>query len=119
VPIDAKQIRQVLHNLIRNGAAAVGPGGGTVTVRSMVEEGCAVVRISDTGAGAPPEDLDRIFEPFYTTKAAGIGLGLAVTKAIVQDHGGRIEAQSSLGLGLTITVHLPIEVSRPGEAPGG
>jgi signal transduction histidine kinase len=66
------------------------------------------VSITDTGVGIPQENLDKLFEPLFTTKAKGIGLGLAVTKTLVEGHGGSIEVESEVGKGTTFTVRLPI-----------
>jgi signal transduction histidine kinase len=64
--------------------------------------------ISDTGMGIPPEQLERIFQPFFTTKAHGIGLGLAITKRLIEDHGGTIKAEGQFGYGTTVSIRLPI-----------
>ena len=66
------------------------------------------ISFADTGVGIPPEELPRVFEPLFTTKAKGIGLGLAVTKTLVEGHGGTIEVQSEVGKGSIFTVRLPI-----------
>jgi len=110
VPIDKQQLQQVMLNLIRNGAEAIDQESGTVTVRSAREAEHAVIRVSDTGPGMLPEVIGRVFEPFFTTKADGIGLGLAVTKMIVQDHGGRIEAANGPDSGTTFAIRLPLRV---------
>jgi signal transduction histidine kinase len=66
------------------------------------------VTITDTGQGIPPERLSRIFDPFYTTKEKGLGLGMAITHRIVEDHKGTIDVQSQVGLGSTFIIHLPL-----------
>ena len=63
--------------------------------------------ITDTGVGISPERLSRVFDPFYTTKEKGVGLGMAITHRIIEDHKGTIDVQSQVGLGTTFTVHLP------------
>jgi signal transduction histidine kinase len=68
------------------------------------------VVISDTGQGIPPDRLSRIFDPFYTTKEKGLGLGMAITHRIIEDHKGSIDVQSQVGLGTTFTIHLPVSV---------
>ena len=103
---DAAQLRQVLINLLRNALVAVGKGG---TVRVVVDEenNQARIRVWDSAGSIPPEDLTRIFEPFYTTSEAGTGLGLSTVHAIVQAHAGHIEVTSSPSEGTTFTVALP------------
>jgi signal transduction histidine kinase len=68
------------------------------------------VTITDTGQGIPADRLPRIFDPFFTTKEKGMGLGMAITHRIVEDHKGMIDVQSEVGLGTTFTVHLPMTV---------
>ena len=106
--MDASQMEQVLMNVILNAADAMGERG-TLTVRTWDEDAETCVEISDTGCGIPPEQIDAIFDPFYTTKppGQGTGLGLAVAHRIVSDHGGHIEVKSRPGLGTSLTVRLP------------
>ena len=68
------------------------------------------IHISDTGQGIPPDRLSRIFDPFYTTKEKGLGLGMAITHRIIEDHKGTIDVQSQVGLGTTFTIYLPASV---------
>lgn len=109
---DSERMAQVITNLLTNAIAHSGKGG-TVTVTTGVEDGCAYVAVADTGAGIPAEDLPRIFERFYRADPSrsgaksGTGLGLAIAKAIVEAHGGRIEASSTVGLGTTFRVSIP------------
>jgi len=85
------------------------PEGGQLVVKSEVPSPeWAAISFADTGAGIPKGDLKKLFEPLFTTKAKGIGLGLAVTKTIVEGHRGTIEVQSEVGKGSTFTVKLPI-----------
>jgi len=83
------------------------PDGGTLTIGTEMAEGQLRIRFADTGQGIPQENLERIFNPFFTTRQEGTGLGLAITHRIVQGHGGRIEVQSRLGEGTMFTVVLP------------
>jgi signal transduction histidine kinase/DNA-binding response OmpR family regulator len=101
------QLTQVLLNLIINAVEAM-PAGGTLTVASALRDSWLAVEVQDTGAGFTPDESARIFEPFYTTKADGTGLGLAVSYGIIQQHGGRIEVSSTPGQGARFTVLLPL-----------
>jgi two-component system sensor histidine kinase PilS (NtrC family) len=103
------QLNQVVWNLLRNAAEAM-PAGGTITVVTLVKEGSkrqAILMVRDTGVGIAQEDLDHIFEPFFSRKVGGTGLGLATTARIVEDHHGTIDVHSQRGKGTTFTVHLP------------
>jgi signal transduction histidine kinase len=96
-------------NLILNAVQAM-PEGGQLTVKSEVPSPeWVAVSVADTGVGVPEEHLDKLFEPLFTTKAKGVGLGLAVVKSLVDGHGGTIEVQSKVGKGSTFTVRLPIK----------
>ncbi|MGE5176532.1 MAG: two-component system sensor histidine kinase NtrB [Hyphomicrobiales bacterium] len=109
VPIDADQMQQVFLNLILNALQAT-PDGGTVTIRgrrATVPVGGVVVEIEDTGPGISAEHLPRIFEPFYTTRPKGTGLGLFVAHGIVQHHGGTLEVESEQGRGTRFRITLP------------
>lgn len=112
---DADQLRQVLWNLLQNAAAAAGGEGrhGRVRVRCAREGGGASLAVEDDGPGVPPEDLPHLFTPFFTRKASGTGLGLALVERIVDAHGGRVAVESAPGEGARFTVHLP---ARPASA---
>ncbi len=125
--VDPKQIEQVLGNLVINACQAMTepslkktaslvtmPGGGRLTISALLQAGSVIIRVEDTGVGIPPENLQKIFEPLFTTRASGIGLGLAVSKKLAEANGGRIEVQSESGKGTTFTVYLPINRSEPG-----
>ncbi len=102
---DAHQLRIVFGNLIRNAREAMPAGGSlTISVRHLGDE--VEVAVADTGVGIRREDLGKIMEPLYSTKARGIGLGLAIARAIVEKHNGRLEVVSELGQGTTFTVRL-------------
>lgn len=105
--VDSYQLKQVFGNLLRNSLQAM-PEGGRLIVKSesVAPEGVAI-KITDTGVGISGEDLERIYEPLFTSKAKGIGLGLAVVRTLVERHGGTIEVQSEVGKGSTFTVKLP------------
>jgi two-component system NtrC family sensor kinase len=104
------QLTQVCLNLIINAVEAM-PQGGTLTIGSAQRGDWLAIEVQDTGAGLTPAEATRIFEPFYTTKADGTGLGLAVSYGIIQQHGGRIEVSSTPGQGTTFTVLLPVQRS--------
>ncbi len=104
--VDPDRLRQVLWNLLTNAAQAM-PGGGGIRVVVATEGGSACVRVTDAGVGIPAEERPRIFDPFYTRRAGGTGLGLAVVDQIVRAHGGTVEVASLSGQGTTFTIHLP------------
>ncbi len=104
--LDVGQMQQVFLNLITNALQAMHGGGRLVIDTRQVDDEVAV-SIADTGLGISPEDQQHIFDPFYTTKATGTGLGLSVSLGIVQEHGGRITVESQEGGGSTFTVWLP------------
>ncbi len=116
---DPSQIEQVLLALIVNAADAM-PRGGNLWVESrLIEQGSRVALIvRDDGGGIPPEIMPKIFEPFVTTKDLnhGTGLGLAVSRGIVDRHSGKISIESEVGKGTTVTITLPVS-SRSGPAP--
>jgi PAS domain S-box-containing protein len=105
---DPGQLGQVFENIILNALQAM-PEGGQLIVKSEVPDpGWAAVSFVDTGVGIPQENLGKIFEPLFTSKPKGIGLGMAITKTYVEGHGGCIDVQSEVGKGSTFTVKLPI-----------
>ena len=104
---DREMLRQVLLNIIGNGYQAM-PDGGRLTVDAATVDGAVRLRITDTGVGMTAEAKERLFEPFFTTKPRGVGLGLAVTKRIVEAHHGTITATSEEGKGTEFTVLLPV-----------
>ncbi len=100
-------LQQVLIDLALNACNAM-PSGGTLTVSAgRPEPGWVAIRLQDTGHGIPAESLSRVFEPFFTTSANGVGLGLAVSYSIVRQHGGTIQVESQVGQGTTFTIRLP------------
>ncbi len=117
-PIDPMQIQQVLVNLIKNAMQAL-TKDGTLTLQTGEGADGVWVSVADTGGGIPQEQINRIFEPFYTTKKKGTGLGLMIVQRIVRAHGGRIEIESQVGRGTTFRIWLPLHERRPRllEAP--
>ena len=112
VPCDATQIQQVLVNLTRNAMQAM-TRGGEIRIETGAGSEAVWVSISDTGSGIPDEKLNRIFQPFFTTKKKGTGLGLMIVQRIIRDHAGRIDVESKPGKGTTFRVWLPMHVRRP------
>jgi two-component system, NtrC family, sensor kinase len=103
------QLQQVFLNLFLNARDAM-PSGGWLSVTTRVEGGRAIAEVADTGSGIPPEQLSRIYDPFFTTKAIGrgTGLGLSITYGIVREHDGQIHVDSAVGQGTRFTVDLPL-----------
>ncbi len=114
VPVDAQMIRQAVLNLVGNAVQAM-PGGGTVTVRAEEEQrgGARFFRVDveDNGPGITPELADRVFQPFFTTRAAGTGLGLAVVKRIADAHRAELTLRQTPGGGATFTLWLPMSAA--------
>jgi signal transduction histidine kinase len=114
VVADKDSLRSVFTNLLINGLEAIdGGGGGSIGIKLSAETGNRVrVEINDTGRGIDPDDIAKIFEPYYSTKETGTGLGLAIVKKAIDDHGGSISVSSKPGSGTTFTIILPIEPER-------
>jgi PAS domain S-box-containing protein len=105
-PVDATQLQQVMVNLVKNAMQAM-TRGGTLTLQTGESPDSVWVSVTDTGGGIPEEQISRIFEPFYTTKKKGSGLGLMIVQRIVRAHEGRIELESNVGRGTTFRIWLP------------
>jgi PAS domain S-box-containing protein len=105
-PLDGSQIKQALVNLVKNAMQAM-TRGGTLTVETGQNTEEVWVSVGDTGGGIPPDQVNLIFEPFYTTKKKGTGLGLMIVQRIVRQHGGHIELESRVGQGTTFRIWLP------------
>ena len=106
---DRRQMEQVIQNLLSNACQAM-PGGGQLTISAVEKNQEAAIMIEDTGTGIQPEYLRKLFEPLFTTKPRGIGLGLAVSKKLAEANGGRIEVQSKPGQGSIFTLYIPIKI---------
>ena len=106
---DQELMRNCLFNFITNGAQSM-PDGGEITIGASFSGGVFRLTFTDHGSGISPEDIEKIFQPYFTTKEAGIGLGLAITERIIKEHGGEIVAESKPGAGTTFTVTLPQEM---------
>ena len=104
---DPRQMEQVLGNLVLNAYQAM-PEGGSLSISAVNRKDEIAIAVTDTGVGIPPENMEKLFEPLFTTKTKGIGLGLAVSRKLVEANAGRIEVQSEPGKGSIFTVYLPV-----------
>ncbi|MBO4555707.1 MAG: HAMP domain-containing protein, partial [Elusimicrobiales bacterium] len=109
VNIDPDEMSQAVRNLIKNGVEVM-PESGTLSIRTAVAENgnMAEIAVEDTGTGIPHEAFEKIFAPFFTTKARGTGLGLAVVKKVTDRHNGKLEVESTLGKGTCFKIFLPL-----------
>jgi PAS domain S-box-containing protein len=112
VRLDPGQMKQVLVNLVKNAMQAM-TKGGTLTLATGATPDEEWLSVADTGCGIPSEQLNRIFEPFYTTKQKGTGLGLMIVQRILRDHGGRVELESRVDRGTTFRLWLPLRDKGP------
>ncbi|MFA7165392.1 MAG: HAMP domain-containing sensor histidine kinase [Desulfoplanes sp.] len=108
--MDRQRMHEVFLNLIMNAIQAIAPDAGSITITASQHEHLAHIEISDTGSGVLPEDMDRIFDPFYTTKdvGSGTGLGLSVAYGIIKKHNGTISVASTPGKGTCFSINLPM-----------
>ena len=104
---DRVQLQQVFMNLVLNAIEAMRDEGGELTVKSELQDGQAQFSVSDTGVGIPPDKMDQLFSAFLTTKPQGSGMGLAISRSIVESHGGRLWAIANDGRGATSHFTLP------------
>jgi len=112
VEADQTQIEQVVLNLLRNGYDALREGvcpSRQLTVRSWVEGDCASVEVADNGPGLAPDTEERVFDPFFTTRSKGMGLGLAISRSIAEAHGGHLSARKMPSGGAAFCLSLPLE----------
>jgi PAS domain S-box-containing protein len=107
---DAGQMRQVFINLFKNALEAM-PNGGRLTVTARTDGGYLTLKISDTGQGITPENLEKLFTPFFSTKEGGTGLGLTICRGLVSQHQGEIRFESDVNHGTTCTIRLPLSSS--------
>jgi signal transduction histidine kinase len=115
IAADPELLHRALSNLVLNAMDAM-PKGGTLTLRSRREDSKATIEVADTGSGMTPEERERIFTPYYTSKQHGTGLGLAIVQSVVSDHGGKISVLSEPGQGTTFVIELPIRPEAPPSA---
>lgn len=106
--IDVKQIKQVMVNLMTNAFQAM-PGGGQLTITTKAANNYLEIEVKDNGAGIKKEDLDKVFTPFFTTKARGVGLGLSIVDSIIKKHAGSFEIKSEIGKGTIFIIKLPFK----------
>jgi len=104
--LDRDQMKQAFYNVIKNSFEAM-KSRGILRIRTDLDESHVIVRFTDTGGGISAENLSRVFEPYFTTKISGTGLGLLIVRRIVREHGGELSIESSEGKGLTLTIRLP------------
>jgi signal transduction histidine kinase len=116
VTADRVQVQQVLMNLMLNGIEAMNETGGGLTISSRAENEHVIISVSDTGVGLPQEKADKIFDAFFTTKPQGSGMGLAISRSIVESHGGRLWATPNDGRGASFHFSLPTASPGPEEA---
>ena len=116
VMVDAEQIKQVLLNILLNAVQSI-PGEGQIWVETRVvripREDTTVrfvqIEVRDTGVGIPKENMEKVFDPFFSTRPDGSGLGLAISYQIIHEHGGFIDLESEVGKGTSCRVHLPLK----------
>jgi signal transduction histidine kinase len=112
ITADRVQLQQVLMNLLLNGIEATKGAKGELTITSKkTDDGQLLISVSDSGIGLPVGEGDRIFEAFFTTKEQGTGMGLSISRRIVESHGGRLWACANTGSGATFQFTLPIDVA--------
>ena len=104
--LDRDQMKQAFYNVIKNSFEAM-KARGILRIRTDLDDSHVIVRFTDSGGGMTPENLSRVFEPYFTTKTSGTGLGLLIVRRIVREHGGELSIESSAGKGLAVTIRLP------------
>jgi signal transduction histidine kinase len=110
VQADHVQLQQVFMNLMLNGIEAMKDTAGELIIKSqLTQDGDVMISVSDTGVGLPAENVDQIFSAFFTTKEQGTGMGLAISRSIIESHGGRLWASANDGRGATFHFTLPIK----------
>jgi signal transduction histidine kinase len=114
IQADSDQLGQAFDNIIRNGIQAMPQGGRLIVKSEASPPEWLHVSFTDTGVGIPEENLGKIFEPLFTTRPRGIGLGATIVKALIDGHGGGVEVKSKVGKGSTFTVRLPVVKERTG-----
>ncbi len=113
IQADQTLLHRAIENLVLNAMDAM-PAGGVLMLRTTHQNGNVKLEVSDTGSGLAPEEAERLFTPYYTTKQHGTGLGLAIVQSVVSDHGGRVSVESEAGVGTSVQIELP---SKPPHRP--
>jgi signal transduction histidine kinase len=106
IQLDREQMKQAFYNVIKNSLEAM-RRHGVLRIRTDLDDTHVMISFVDTGGGMSPENLSHVFEPYFTTKPSGTGLGLLIVRRIVREHGGELSIESSQGKGLTLTIRLP------------
>src|SRR6201981_3399578 len=104
--LDREQMKQAFYNVIKNSLEAM-RRHGTLRIRTDLDDTHVIISFTDSGGGMSAENLGRVFEPYFTTKPSGTGLGLLIVRRIVREHGGELSIESSQGKGVTLTIRLP------------
>jgi signal transduction histidine kinase len=107
--VDGRLVRQAVLNLMINANQAMMSGGGELILRATRGDGEALIDVIDTGPGIEPAEIERIFQAYYSRRAGGSGLGLAMTRRIIEEHGGKVTVQSEPGKGSDFTLHFPVK----------
>jgi signal transduction histidine kinase len=111
VQVDRDQMKQAFYNVIKNSLEAM-KRRGILRIRTNMDATHVLVSFTDTGGGISADNLSRVFEPYFTTKPSGTGLGLLIVRRIVREHGGELAIESSDGKGVTLTIRLPYKEQR-------
>jgi signal transduction histidine kinase len=115
---DRNQLKQVFFNVITNAMEAMG-SGGRLKIKSRADDDSVYLMFGDSGTGIRPEDLSRLFQPYYTTKPGGHGLGLMIVQRIMREHGGQVGIESKAGVGTVVTLTFPQKNRRLRLLPSG
>jgi signal transduction histidine kinase len=118
IAADPDLLHRALQNLVLNAIDAM-PSGGELLIRTASRGGRIEISVGDTGLGLTPEECERLFTPYYTTKQHGTGLGLAIVQSVVSDHGGRISVESARDRGTTFRIELPVTDTGTGMFASG
>jgi len=111
VEVDRGQLKQAFYNVIKNAFQAM-KQNGILRIQTDLADAFITITFADTGGGIAAENMSKIFEPYFTTKSSGTGLGLLIVRRIVREHGGDIELMSDEGQGLVLTIRLPLRDRR-------
>ncbi|MHB8973125.1 MAG: sensor histidine kinase [Pirellulaceae bacterium] len=106
--MDEERLRRCMVNLVTNACQAMQPPGGELTVTSRLQDGVVMLSVADTGCGIPADQQEKVFEPLFSTKSFGVGLGLPIVKQVVEQHGGCIKLHSTPGRGTILEIALPV-----------